>query len=62
MIISKKKDFQELMKDIGKYKSFFLIGCAECASLCGTGGDTEIKEMSAKIEDEGKTITGKLKR
>ncbi len=58
MIISKKKDFQELMKDIGKYKSFFLIGCSECASLCGTGGEPEVKAMREALESEGKIVTG----
>lgn len=58
MIISKKKDFKELMKNTERYKKFFLIGCSECASLCGTGGEPEIKEMTAAIEAEGKTVTG----
>lgn len=58
MIISKKKDFQELMKNTERYKSFFLIGCSECASLCGTGGDPEIKEMTEAVKGHGKNVTG----
>ncbi len=58
MIITKKKDFQELMENIKNYKSFFLIGCSECAALCGTGGEPEVKAMKEALEAEGKIVTG----
>jgi ferredoxin len=58
MIITKKREFQELMENIKNYKSFFLIGCSECASLCSTGGEPEIKAMKEALEAEGKTVTG----
>lgn len=58
MIITKKKDFRELMDTIKGHNTFFLIGCSECASLCGTGGETEIKEMTEALTAEGKEVTG----
>lgn len=58
MIITKKRDFQDLMENIKGYKSFFLIGCSECASLCGTGGEPEVKAMKEALEAEGKVVTG----
>lgn len=58
MIITTKRDFKELMENIKNYKSFFLIGCSECATLCGTGGEPELKEMKEVLEKEGKTVTG----
>ncbi len=58
MIITKKRDFQELMENIKNYKSFFLIGCSECAALCGTGGEPEIKTMTEALEAAGKEVTG----
>ncbi|MDO9289727.1 MAG: methylenetetrahydrofolate reductase C-terminal domain-containing protein [Thermodesulfovibrionales bacterium] len=58
MIITKKRDFKELMENIKTYKSFFLLGCSECATLCGTGGEPELKAMKETLEAEGKTITG----
>jgi len=60
MIITKKRDFKKLMENLKNYKSFFLIGCSECASLCGTGGDPELASMKEALEAEGKTITGTL--
>lgn len=58
MIITKKKDFQELMDNIKDYKSFFILGCSECASLCGTGGEPELKDMKEALEGKGKEVTG----
>jgi ferredoxin len=58
MIITKKRDFNELMENIKDYKNLFLIGCSECATLCGTGGDPELKAMKQALESEGKHITG----
>ncbi len=48
------------MEKLKNYRSFFLIGCSECASLCGTGGDPELASMKEAIEAEGKTVTGTL--
>jgi hypothetical protein len=58
MIITKKKDFRELMENIKGYKRFFLLGCSECATLCGTGGEPELKAMKEALEAEGKEVTG----
>lgn len=58
MIISKKKDFRHLMDNIERYNNFFLIGCSECASLCGTGGEPEIKELTEALKAQGKNVSG----
>jgi ferredoxin len=58
VIITKKKDFQELLENIRNYRSFFLIGCSECASLCGTGGEEQVKELTEALKSEGKEVTG----
>ena len=58
MIITEKKDRKKLLENIKDYNSFFLIGCSECASLCGTGGEPELVEMKELLESEGKKVTG----
>jgi len=58
MIITKKRDFREFMENIANYSSFFLIGCSECATLCGTGGEPELQAMKEALEAEGKKVTG----
>ncbi len=58
MIVTKKRDFEELMENVKNYRNFFLIGCSECATLCGTGGEPELKAMKEALEAEGKSVTG----
>lgn len=58
MIITKKRDFQELMENIKNYRSLFLIGCSECASLCGTGNQEAIDALTEALKAEGKEVTG----
>jgi ferredoxin len=58
MIVTKKREFNELMENIKNYRSIFLLGCSECAALCGTGGEPEVKAMEEALESEGKEITG----
>lgn len=58
MIVTKKREFNELIENIKNYKSVFLLGCSECATLCKTGGEPELKAMKETIESEGKEVTG----
>jgi len=58
MIVTKKREFNELMENIKNYRSIFLLGCSECAALCGTGGEPEVKAMKEALGSEGKEITG----
>lgn len=60
MIITKQKDKKEILECIKKYNSFFLIGCSECASLCGTGNQEALDEMEDHLKNQGKTVTGKI--
>jgi len=58
MIVTKKREFNELLENIKNYRSVFLLGCSECAALCETGGEPEVKAMKEALESEGKEITG----
>jgi ferredoxin len=60
MIITKKRAFKDLLENTKNYESFFLIGCSECATLCGTGGEPELKSLKEALEAEGKKVTGTL--
>lgn len=48
------------MENVRLYKSFFLIGCSECAGLCETGGEPEVMAMKETLEAMGKTVTGEI--
>ncbi len=58
MIVTKKRELKDLMENIKNYNSFFLIGCSECAALCATGGEPELKAMKETLEADGRKVTG----
>jgi len=57
MIITKQKDFNELLSSIGK-EPVFIIGCSECATMCHTGGEKEVLEMKGALEEKNIPVTG----
>jgi ferredoxin len=56
--ITEQKPFEEIMESLGKAKKVYLIGCGTCATICHTGGKSEVLEMKEKLEGAGKKITG----
>jgi len=57
MIITKSKDLDCILDFIDN-DPVFLIGCSECATVCNTGGEKEVKEMEEKLENKGIEVTG----
>lgn len=58
MIITKQKEFKDILSYLEDAKKVFLIGCGECSTTCKTGGEAEVVAMKASLEREGKTVTG----
>jgi hypothetical protein len=58
MIISEAKPFQEVIDSLKDYQKIFLFGCGDCATLCKSGGEEELKAMKDKLEAAGKTVLG----
>lgn len=58
MIITKQKQFKDILAALKKDKKIFIVGCGECASTCKTGGQPEIMAMKELLEKEGKVVTG----
>ena len=46
------------MQFLDKCQGVYLVGCGTCATLCRTGGKSEVLEMKAKLETAGKKVTG----
>ncbi|NQT95110.1 MAG: methylenetetrahydrofolate reductase C-terminal domain-containing protein [Candidatus Omnitrophica bacterium] len=59
MIITRQKLIKEILSSLTGSKNIFLVGCAQCATLCKTGGEEELIKMEKELGAEGKTITGK---
>jgi len=58
MIITKKKDIEEIVESLGDREDVYLVGCGSCAEQCKTGGKAEIKEMARTLADRGFNVTG----
>ena len=58
MLLSEQKPIEEILGYLNGDKSVFLVGCNGCAEASGTGGPREVAEMSAKLEEAGKKVTG----
>lgn len=58
MIITKQKPIDEILGFLKDTKRIFLVGCAQCATVCKTGGEEELARMKEQLEKKVKTITG----
>jgi len=56
--ITEQKPFDEVMQYLEKCGRVYLIGCGTCATMCHTGGKSEVLEMKEKLEAAGKKVTG----
>ena len=57
MIVTKQKDLDSIICLIQK-DSVFIVGCSQCATLCKTGGENEIKKMVSILKSENINVTG----
>jgi ferredoxin len=56
--ITAQKPVEEIMNYLEKHQWVHIIGCGTCATLCHTGGKSEVVEMKEKLEAAGKKVTG----
>ncbi|HEY6839228.1 MAG TPA: methylenetetrahydrofolate reductase C-terminal domain-containing protein [Geobacteraceae bacterium] len=60
MIVSKQKDFEEILLHVDTCARIFLVGCAKCATVCKAGGEEEIWQMQDALVSAGKEVTGSV--
>jgi|TARA_B100000315_G_C14313784_1_gene467570 hypothetical protein len=58
MIITKQKPIEKILNYVADESSIFILGCGDCAELCRTGGEEQVKEMSEKLKKTGKKVSG----
>lgn len=58
MIITEQKPFADIIDRLKDCSKVFLVGCGECATACKTGGEPELLQIKAKLEEQGKVIVG----
>lgn len=56
--ITAQKPFDEIKAALGEAEKVYLVGCGTCATMCHTGGKSEVLEMKDKLEVAGKKVTG----
>ena len=56
--ITAPKPLEEIMIFLEKCQWVHIIGCGTCATLCHTGGKSEVIAMREKLEAGGKKVTG----
>ena len=58
MIITQKKPVEELLAMLEGVTKVAIVGCAQCAAACQTGGEKEVQEMKALLEEHGMEVVG----
>ena len=58
MIITRQKEFKEILKFLEGQTKVFIVGCGECSTTCKTGGEDDVKKIREALEKEGKVVTG----
>ncbi|MBN2494697.1 MAG: methylenetetrahydrofolate reductase C-terminal domain-containing protein [Deltaproteobacteria bacterium] len=58
MIRSEQKPFEEILGSLEGDESVFILGCGGCAAACGSGGEPEVLDMRARLEGQGKSVSG----
>lgn len=56
MIISKQKPFEEILESLAGNTTVYIVGCGECATMTQSGGEIEVADMKARLEEAGKTV------
>jgi ferredoxin len=56
--ITAQKPFDEISQALDGVEKVYLMGCGTCATMCHTGGKSEVLDMKDKLEAAGKKVTG----
>lgn len=56
--ITKQKPWEEIQAMLNGVDRVFIVGCGTCATMCQTGGKSQVIEMKNKLESAGKKVTG----
>ena len=60
MIVTRPRDWALVRAQIAELhaKRVFIMGCGQCATVTGTGGEKEVLAAKARLEQEGVEVTG----
>ena len=58
MIATRKKNPESVLGSLKGKSAVFVVGCADCATTCSTGGEKEVAEMRTFLEKNGFRVSG----
>ena len=58
--ITSQKTIEEVEQGLKGMDRVFVVGCGTCTTLTKTGGVDQVAEMSEKLQEMGKRVTGSL--
>lgn len=60
MIITRPREWTRIKDSLASIgaKRVFIMGCGQCATVAHTGGEKEVLQAKASLEDAGYTVTG----
>ncbi|GAB4284504.1 MAG: methylenetetrahydrofolate reductase C-terminal domain-containing protein [Coriobacteriia bacterium] len=60
MIITKPRDWARIERNLTEIgaRRVFIMGCGQCATVAGTGGEPEVRETARRLEEGGWEVTG----
>ena len=60
MIVGNRKEFGEILEKLGKLRRVLVLGCNECVTVCGVGGEREVGVLASELrlywQKEGETF------
>jgi hypothetical protein len=54
MIVANRKSFEEMVGMLGSSRKILLLGCNECVTVCGAGGEKEVGVLASELRIYGK--------
>jgi hypothetical protein len=57
MIVTEKKSFEEIARNLEAEQRLFIAGCQGCPEGAATGGEAEVQDLKNRLEGKGKEIT-----
>lgn len=56
MVVTTPKEFPQILSALGEGRRWVVVGCAECAAVCQTGGSAQVEELVRRLEEEGREV------
>jgi hypothetical protein len=57
MIVTRKKNIELIMEELGDARDIVIVGCSGCAATCRTGGSEQVKEMADRLSERNVIAT-----